>query len=618
VPLVVAIAALAVVAYLADRRSRRRGATRPWGAVREALADPVVLTLAIAVAVAGSYVAAVAFLTTPNDWDGLTYHETRALLWDEQGRIGYVPSGNDPRLNGNPPVSEIGLYATLVLPRAERFAALPQFAALWTSALAVVLVARRLGLSRTEAAYGALVFATLPVVLLHGGAVLNDLVVASFLLSATVFLAGRTRAELAMGIVALGLALSTKFSALLALPPLVAAVLALAPSHRRGASLVACGVGMLLGAPWYLLNLVETGSADGGLGDSTGQHADHSLRGVLGTLRALVFDVVDTSGFWRAELGVAVLAGLLLVVAGAVAHTRRAGSARALVLGGVVVASVPLALRRAEYPVSYAWRHFWFKIGQQGISLDHGDAWKVLGRPDTSLSWYGAAGAVVILGGVGAAVAGSRRGHVRRGAVVLAAAPLIVLVVFAFTIVYDPWRGRLVMFAVGLACAAWGWTVRIRWLTFGLAALCVTTVALSLVHWYTKPSGLGLLEPSFARSVWHRDRIDTLTVIRDYDGTEEALRAVEDDVPADAVLAVAAPTDTFLAPLAGPKLSRRLRLVADGEPVPAEATWLVSKGPAVALGCPGRWSTVYANTKTGWRLFRRIAPDTCGAAATAL
>ena len=149
--LLVAITVLTVVAFVADRRRSRgrgRGTHEPWRGAREASADPVVRTLAVAVAAAGIYVAAVAFLTTANDWDGLTYHETRALLWDEQGRIGNVPSGNEPRLNGNPPVSEIGLYLAIVLPRSERFAALPQYVALWTGLLGVALVARRLGLPR--------------------------------------------------------------------------------------------------------------------------------------------------------------------------------------------------------------------------------------------------------------------------------------------------------------------------------------------------------------------------------------------------------------------------------------------------------------------------------------
>lgn len=616
--LVAALAALAAASLLLDRRrgARVRPSFPPgW---REALADPVVRTLAVAMAVAGVYLAAVAFLTTPNDWDGLTYHETRALVWDQQGRVGYVPSGNEPRLDGNPPVAEIGLYVAMIVPRSERFAALPQFVALWASLLAVVLVGRRLGLPRRSAAYGGLVFATLPVVLLQGASILNDLVVASFLLVAAVFLTGRTRSEFAVGSVALGLALSTKFSAALALPVLIGAVLALVPGQRRGASLAACGSGVLLGAPWYVVNLAETGSIDGGLGRSTGQHADHSARAVLGTLRALAFDIVDTSGLWGSELYVAVGVGAALVVVGAIVARRGAGAGRAIAYGGLLVALVPLLLRALERPVSYLWRHFWFKIGQKGISLDHGDAWKVLGIPDTSLSWYGAAGAVVILGGVVTTIVGVRRGELRRAALALAAAPLLVILVFASTIVFDPWRGRLAMFAVGLAGAAWGWTIRIRWLSVGTAGLCVVTVALSLVHWYTKPSGLGLLEPSMSRSVWHRDRIATLTVIRDYDGTPGLLRAVEDDVPANAVLAVATPIDTFLAPLAGPRLSRTLRLVPHGRRVPSDAAWLASKGQGAASGCAAAWSTVYANAETHWRLLRRTASDACGGAVSPL
>ena len=81
-----------------------------------------------------------------------------------------------------------------------------------------------------------------------------------------------------------------------------------------------------------------------------------------------------------------------MVALGLLLMRRAAISGRALACGGLVVVSVPLVLRAVERPTSYAWRHFWFKIGQKGISLDHGDAWKVLGLPDTSLSWYGAPG----------------------------------------------------------------------------------------------------------------------------------------------------------------------------------------------------------------------------------
>ena len=194
----------------------------------------------------------------------------------------------------------------------------------------------------------------------------------------------------------------------------------------------------------------------------------------------------------------------------------------------------------------------------------------MLSVPDTSWSWYGAVGAIVILGGVVAAVVAVRRGDLGRRALLFASAPLILVATFALTIIYDPWRGRLLIFGVGLACAAWGWTYRIRWLSIGVAALAVTTLTLSLVHSFTKPSGIRLLEPAISSSVWHRDRIDTLTVIRSYDGTPALLRAVESLVPQDDSMAVATPVDMFVAPLAGPHLSRTLRLVKDGASVPAD------------------------------------------------
>ncbi len=288
----------------------------PRGPWRATLRDPILATLAVAVAAAAVYLAAVAFLTTPNDWDGLTYHETRALLWDQQGGIGYVPAGNDPRLNGNPPVSEIGLYLTMMLPRSERFAALTQFLALWASVVAVVLIGRRLGLSPRGAAYGGLVFATLPLVALHGASILNDVVVASFLLAAVAFLLDRGTSSLVLGAVALGLALGTKLNAVLSLPLVILVVIAGVPRERRMPAALALVGGVLLGSPWYLVNLAETGSLDGDLATSTGQKADLSFGVVVGTLRALAFDVVDTSGFWRTELYVAVVVGAALVGCG--------------------------------------------------------------------------------------------------------------------------------------------------------------------------------------------------------------------------------------------------------------------------------------------------------------
>ncbi len=99
-------------------------------------------------------------------------------------------------------------------------------------------------------------------------------------------------------------------------------MVALVPRPRLGAGILACGAGVVLGARWYVVNLVDTGSLDGKLSEATGQTADHSVRGVLGTLRALTFDVVDASEFVGAELLLTVVVGLAMAVLG-IRLTRR-------------------------------------------------------------------------------------------------------------------------------------------------------------------------------------------------------------------------------------------------------------------------------------------------------
>ena len=574
--------------------------------------DPVVLALAVALVPAFVYLAALALLTTPNDWDGLTYHETRALLWDQQDRVGYVPAGNEERLNVNPPVSEIGLYLAMIVPRTERFAALPQFVALLACVAAIVVIGRRIGLSRAAAAYGALVFATLPVVALQGASIHNDLVVASFLLACVAFLLGNTSADRFLGAVALALAVGTKFSAVLALPAIAFVVLAGVPRARWKRTALAGGCGIVAGSPWYVLNLLETGSLDGGLAESTEQRVGHSFEALVGNLRALGFDVVDISGMLGADILIATGVGVGLVVAGAFARRSSGdtGAQRVLLYGGGVTLAAPFVLALIEEPARGIWEHLWDGVGRPDIAFAHPDAWSVQRVPDTSLSWYGAAGTIVIVAGIGLAAAGVRAGRLRFVGLVLALAPVVLITTVGVTIAYDPWRGRLLMVGVALACVAWGATVRVRWLSVGVAALCITSLALSLVHSFTKPLGLKLLTPPLERSVWGRDRIDTLTLLRGYDGTPELLRAVEREVPPDASLAVAAPGDSFLAPLAGPRLSRRLSLVRNGDRPPSGSSWLVVHDDASALGCPDAWNVAYRSDRP-WRILRRTAPDDC-------
>ena len=168
---------------------------------------------------AGCTSLALAFFTPPLEWDSLTYHLPRAVvLAARRGSADTSRHANDPRLNGNPPGGEIGLLWTMALSGGDRLVALPQLAAASALVVGVVGIAGRIGLSARSALLGGLLFASLPLVAVQASTTYNDLVVASFLVIAAYASIGRARSELVLLALAIGLALTTKFTGILALP----------------------------------------------------------------------------------------------------------------------------------------------------------------------------------------------------------------------------------------------------------------------------------------------------------------------------------------------------------------------------------------------------------------
>jgi hypothetical protein len=581
------------------------GSSTPVASVAAAaLRVPVMAILAATLCAGLAYVIALAFGTAPNDWDGLTYHLGRAALWLQQDAIGYVPAGNDTRLNGNPPLAEVGVAGAIELGSSDRFAALPAFVALLAGGVAVSGLGRRLAQTHAEAVFSGLVFVSLPVVLLHGGSILNDLVAGTFLLTAAYFLLGSSDREAGLGALSLGLALATKFSAVLSLP-VVALVLAAgaAPSRRLRTALFAA-LGLLVGAPWYVVNRVETGHFDGGLGGDQQQLADHSLGSIVSTTRALIVDYVDLSGASGGNVYAFTVVGAAIGAAGILSLRGGGRAPLELVLAGAIVAILPLLVPAGMARVESVYRTVWEAFGHADIGRALPESWGPQTRADTSRSAYGLLGAAITLGGL--AVAWTLYRDCRRLALAFAAAPLVMPLVLAALIVWDPWRSRLLMFPVGLACATWGRTLRIRWLAYTTAGIAATTVVLALLSSTTKPSGLGDFQPP-GGSIWGRDRVDMQTAVRYYEGTSGLLRAVERVVPPDALLAAAVPRDAFLAPLFGVSYERRLTLVRDGAPIPPAADWLVLNRTAAPVIDIRGWRVVYDDRHDGWRVLQRRA-----------
>ena len=99
------------VAVGASRRRRSRVAVvrPPWpvtpggcGRAATGRAIPVVAVLGVVVAAELGYLLALALFTPPTEYDVLTYHLTRAILWIQQGSVGPIP-GVDGHADQRPP-----------------------------------------------------------------------------------------------------------------------------------------------------------------------------------------------------------------------------------------------------------------------------------------------------------------------------------------------------------------------------------------------------------------------------------------------------------------------------------------------------------------------------------
>jgi hypothetical protein len=582
---------------------------------RLALRRPVLAILALAVAAGLAYSSALALYTPVNEGDALAYHLARAAFWHQEHGVGYVVDTVDVRLNGNPPNAEIGQLATMLLARSDRYVALPQLLAYGALVLSVAAIARRVGLGVAEAIFGALAFATLPVATVQASGALNDLVVASFLAIAVVFALRPGRASLVLFALALALALGTKLTALLAVPTLALVVL-LGRSRRDRLGLVVAGAGgVVLGSAWYFVNLAETGELDGGLAEAFDQRADSSPPAVVVNALRLALDVVDMSGAARPHALLFVAAAAALALLGLM-RLRRSRAEGGALLAGALLTALPYF---AEEVVT---------AGQRVVFK----AWLVLGEPDTAPfdegwglnvdadpvdAWFGPLGAVFLVLGTGAVILLWRRSALPLAGVGLALAPWLLLVSLAVTIVWDPWRGRFLIFGVALAAASWGALLRYRALAVSTAAIGTTAVALALANYQGKPSGLGSLwasgdpPPPAVHAVWNDERWTVQAWLRPGDeGEDVLLQFVQERIPADAHVAVATRENDFLSPYFGARLSREISLVRDGEGVAEAAEWLVLSPRSAVERCSDSWAPALT-LPSGWRVERRLAADAC-------
>src|SRR5581483_8023167 len=458
---------------------------------------------------------------------------------------------------------------------------------------------RRIGLTVRQAAFGALLFATLPVVILQSATSLNDLVFSACLAVCAYFLFTWSRVSLWLLVLALGLAIGTKITALLGLPVLALLGAFLYP-RRRWPVLVGVGaLGTLLGSPWYLLNYATTHSLDGKLANpknaTTITHGDtYSIAGVVAHFLRLVVDAVDPSGAaGRDRFLYLVAAGVVLALG--VRARRRLGNVG--LVAAVGLAALPLAFHSIDHGLLHAYQKLWVSLGKHNLAFLGGDKHLTMASPFQS--WYGPAGILLVLAGFWFVGAGLRRRAVPRVALFLALAPVLWLVLQAVTTFYSLWDGRYAMFGVALGAVVWGLVQPIRPLAWAATAIAVTAMALALVHYDEKPSGVNVLGGSAPTSVWDRSRAQVLARWL-HPGETEVVAYLEKHARKGQSIVLDIRRKDVSYPYFGERLDRHVDFV-----IGPTADWIVAApGSEVRHIAPGKYSCFVVVDSHGWRLCR--------------
>lgn len=567
-----------------------------------------VLALSIVVASATSYLLVLIVATPPNGWDQLNYHLARAAFWLESG-IGYIDAAYDQRLNIYPPDGEIPFSFILAVTQNENLAALAQLIAALACGAGVFALARRFGLSRPEAAFGALLFLTLPIVVLQSSTTKNDLVVASLLVSASVFVLGDSRRLIVIASVAVALAMGAKFTAGYGLVVLFAIAVTARPRALLPWRVGGLACGAVLGSYWYVINVVEGGSLLGDRSNIPGLTAFLRPPENAVSLAGLVVDWLDLSGAQGEDLLIYVFAAVVVATGFAFAGRRSDEPWRQSALLAAALVASPLALWVLTTEVGRpALISLHRALGEPEAFLAEGAAAASPTSASDTGSWFGPLGLLLVVGVGAVAVVLTRRRMLERTALVAATAPLIWLALVALSLTYHPWQGRFFVYPVALSASLWGLALRVAPVAWGAVALAATTALLSLVHYAEKPSGLRLLDRSPAPSVWKMERWEVQSL---HDpALAPVFRFLDEEVPPRDSIALALGANDFGYPAFGPKAERRVVLVPFGSTARDLATdWLLANPERASEIDRSCWlETITSETGT---IFKRQA-ERCG------
>ncbi len=558
---------LLVVAAIVWQRRGRPLPALPTASRRARAEHPILVFLVGAVFLAFAYQAYLVLATPPNNWDSFAYHLARAAEWNQRGAVEYYPSHSES-VNAPQPNSSMFTLHGFAFAGRDTFAALPQLLAELACVVAVYGIAIRLGLSRSAAAFAALLVATLPQVALQSVTTQNDLLTASFLAAALYFTLGKTRVEFALAGLAIGLAMGTKATAVLALPLLLLAAILVHDRREVLFGIVAAFAGFaLFGSYGYVLNLAHTGRP---LGDPFAlgplPQPDPTLSGTASTAARLGWNFLDLSGY--------------PVPQDATRPIERAGEE---------------VFRAAQIPVN----------PPDATVLDPPRiaspfSFSVNSRAEETRSFYGPLAVLVLL----PLACLSLVAVVRRRAPPLFLVPVLAIPLYvvgvAYSTRYNEFNGRYllpgVVLAMPLAALVYG---RARVLAALVAGIGVLTLAQVHLANEIKPTG-AVSKPG----IWAMTRAEAQAITSA--GMAPLIDSVETHVAPDGRLGYALRYNDWIYPFYGPRLERRLvklprrGFIEEADRIGLDA--VVVSG--VVHEAPTNWRTLVF-PEAGWTLLLR-------------
>jgi hypothetical protein len=581
-------AALAVVAAgVWWARGRPRPPLPEIGRIRELKSHPALLLLGGGVALGLVYALVMGLTTPPDTYDALAHQLVRAAAWRQQHSVAPVPDVNDNLgVNASPPNAELQMLFGLVLAGRDTFATIPQFLAECALLVSVFGIARRVGFARDAAAFAALLTGTLAVIALQAATPQDDLIAGAAIAVAAFFLLGRNRADTILAGLAVGVACGTKLTVVFALPAFVLIALAVGQVRRVAAIAATALVSFCcFGAFIYVQHTSNASTVTGYPAGQGSIRAASSLVDTVSTAARILYDFIDLSGFHgvldNTTLLIVVFFTLPLVAAVVIRSWRRpiavAISVPFIVVGLGIVAGQILANLHLPLNPPNATSPGHFSLGVNTIGDEIG-------------AFYGPIGTLLVWPlSVWACIAWIRGSVDRRIAALAIALPSAVLV-FSFTLSYNPWAGRYFIGPVALAMPLAALVYRNPVLARAAAVVGVFTLVVANIFNADKPIGL-----AGSRPIWSLSHVEAQTLERPK--WRPLLQRVAAKVPEDAHIGLVLDAEDYWSyPFYGPDLSRTVTYLAPHDPlreaVDDHLSWIIVHKH------PGPWHIIKVGPKT--------------------